>query len=64
MVKRLCVLFPDGSLSLISPQEGEAIATNGARRECALYNKGERDPLKLAQFGEIEINLMSFRLLR
>lgn len=64
MVKRLCVLYPDGSLNLMSPQDGDTLATIRARRECALYNKGERDPILLAQFGEIDVNLMSFKLLR
>jgi hypothetical protein len=64
MVKRLCVLYPDGSVSIMSPQDGEASATNRARRECAGYNKGERDLGNLAQFGEIDVDLMSFKLLR
>lgn len=64
MVKRLCVLFPDGSLNLMSNEEGEAVAHNRARRETNLYNKGERDPQKLAMFGEIQVDLMSFKELR
>lgn len=64
MVKRLCVLYPDGSVSIISPQDGEASATNRARRECAGYNKGERDLTKRAMIGEIAIDLMSFKELR
>lgn len=64
MVKRLCVLYPDGSLTIQSPQPGEATAVNRARRECIGYNKGERDDRKHAEFGEIEIDLMSFKLLR
>jgi hypothetical protein len=64
MVKRLCVLYPDGSVNIQSPQEGNAAAVNRARRECLGYNKGERDMTALAQFGEIEVDLMSFKLLR
>ena len=61
MVKRLCVLFPDGSLNLMSNEEGEAVALKRARRECTIYNKGERDPKALAMFGEIDVDLMSFK---
>lgn len=61
MVKRICVLFPDASLSIISGQRGDAHAVNEARDECARWNKGEKKPERLAQFGEIEIDLMSFK---
>jgi hypothetical protein len=64
MIKRLCVLYPDGSISIQSPQEGEAAAVNRARRECRGYNKGERDDRKHAAFGEIQIDLQSFKMLR
>ena len=64
MVKRLCVLYPDGALDLMTNQDGEAVATNKARSLCRLYNDGETDPLDLAQFGEIEVDLQSFKLLR
>jgi hypothetical protein len=61
MVKRHCILFPDGSLNLMSNEDGEARAINRARRETALYNKGETDPVKRAAFGAIQIDLMSFK---
>lgn len=64
MVKRLCVIYPDGAVDVMHNQDGEAIAINCARSLCDLYNRGERDPLKLAQFGEIDVNLMSFKMLR
>lgn len=61
MVKRIAILFPDASLTIVSGQEGEAAAVNQARRECALYNKRETNPNELASFGEIEIDLNSFK---
>lgn len=61
MVKRICVLFPDASLTIVSGQKGEAAAVIEARNECAMWNKGERKPERLAQFGEIEVDLMSFK---
>lgn len=65
MVKRLCVLYPDGSVSIMSLQDGNAASsTNRARRECLSYNKTARDATELAEFGEIDIDLMSFKLLR
>jgi len=64
MVKRLCVIYPDGSVSIQSPEDGEAVATNRARNECRGYNKYARPEDSLAQFGEIDINLMSFKELR
>lgn len=61
MVKRIAILFPDASLTIVSGQGGEAAAVIQARKECRLFNKGERDPKELAMFGEIEVNLMSFK---
>ena len=61
MVKRIAILFPDASLTIMSGQGGEAAAVIQARKETALFNKRERDPKQLAQFGEIEIDLMSFK---
>lgn len=61
MVKRMCVLFPDGSLNVMSNEKGEASARVAARRECQIWNKGEKDPSRLAMFGEIEVDLMSFK---
>lgn len=61
MVKRIAILFPDASLSIMSGQDGEVAAAAQARRECALFNKGERNKSELAQWGEIEIDLMSFK---
>ena len=61
MVKRIAIIFPDQSVSLMSPVDGEIAAVARARRETASFNKGERDPAELAQFGEIEVDLMSFK---
>jgi hypothetical protein len=61
MVKRFCVMFPDGSVSVMTHQDGEAAALARARRECKLFNKGERDKEAHATFGEIEISLTSYR---
>lgn len=61
MVKRIAILFPDASLTVMTGQDGEAAALVQARKECTLFNKGERDLTQRAMFGEIEINLMSFK---
>lgn len=61
MVKRYCVMFPDGSVNVMSHQDGEAAALSRARRECKLFNKGERDEAEKATFGEIEVSLTSYR---
>lgn len=61
MVKRIAILWPDASLSIISGRGSEASQISQARKETALFNKGERDPKELAMFGEIEISLMSFK---
>lgn len=59
MVKRICIIFPDQSLSIMAGSAAWAVIQ--ARKETAIFNKGEKDTIKLAQFGEIEIDLMSFR---
>jgi hypothetical protein len=61
VVKRVAVLFPDASLTIISGQKSEAAAVIEARNECKVWNKGERDPKRLAMFGEIEVDLGSFK---
>lgn len=61
MVKRIAIIFPDQSVSIMSPAGGEAEALARARRETKTFNKGERDVAELAQFGEIEVDLMSFK---
>lgn len=61
MVKRFCILFPDGSLTIVSRFDGEAASLGRARTECQLYNKGEKKKEHLAMIGEIEIDLMSFK---
>lgn len=61
MVKRMAILFPDASLSIISGQQSDAAQIIQARKECALFNKGEKNPKELAMFGEIEVDLMSFK---
>lgn len=61
MVKRIAIVFPDQSLTIISGVGGEAAAVIQARKETQRFNKGETDPRELAQFGEIEIDLMSFK---
>lgn len=61
MVKRFCVMFPDGSVNVQSNQDGESAALARARMECRMFNKGERDKQQHATFGEIEISLTSYR---
>ena len=61
MVKRYCVLFPDGSLNVHSNQNGDNAAAVEASRERDFYNKGERDPTKRAAYGLIDIDIVSFK---
>lgn len=61
MVKRIAIIFPDASVSIMAGAHDSAQAINQARRETRLFNRGETEPAKLAQFGEIEVDLMSFR---
>ena len=61
MVSRICIIFPDGSISIMANTEGEAAARVQASRETARFNKGESNPQARAQFGSIDIDLMSFR---
>lgn len=61
MVKRFCVMYPDGSVNVMSHQDGEDRALARARRECALFNKNERDKEAHATFGEIDVSLTSYR---
>lgn len=62
MVKRICIMFPDGSLS-VAPNDGrtENDLLAGVRREATLYNRGETDAKNKATIGAIEVDLMSFR---
>ena len=64
MVKRLCVLYPDGSLNLMSGSKSPADQVNEARLLRDGFNKGETDKAELASFGEIQVDLMSFKELR
>jgi hypothetical protein len=57
VAKRICIIFPDQSITLFSGSEGKALAA--ARHELAIWNKDPRQPK--AQMGEIEVDLMSFR---
>ncbi len=59
MAKRICIIFPDQSVTLFSAAEGEAKALALARSELAIWNKDPRQPR--AQMGEIEVDLMSFK---
>lgn len=61
MVKRIAVMFPDGSLNVISGQKSEAAALAEARAERDVWNKGEKDQRRLAAMGEIEVDLGSFK---
>lgn len=56
MVKRIAVVFPDGSINVVSGAKSEAQALHEARREKEVWNKGERDKSKHAM-----IDLNSFR---
>lgn len=60
-VKRIGILYPDASVMLMSGALSEATALAQARRECQIMNKGERDPQRLAKFGEIMVDLGSFK---
>lgn len=65
MVKRMCVLYPDGSINVVEGnQRSDAAQINEARKLCDGFNKGETDKAKLATFGQIEVDLMSFKELR
>lgn len=57
MAKRICVIFPDQSLTLFAGSEAAALSQ--ARHELAIWNKDPRQPK--AQMGEIEVDLMSFK---
>lgn len=59
MVKRICIIFPDQSLTICSPVGGEAKALAAARHELSVWNKDARQPK--AQMGEIEVDLGSFK---
>lgn len=61
MVKRICIIFPDGSVSIMAGAADKAEPLNQARRECSLFNRGERDVNETASFGEIDVDLMSFK---
>lgn len=61
MVKRICIIFPDGSLSIMAGAADRAEPLNQARRECAAFNRGEKDKTEKASFGEIDVDLMSFK---
>lgn len=60
MVKRICVLYPDGSLNVLSGNRGEQ-HLNEARAEERGYNKGETRQDEKALVGEIDVDLMSFK---
>lgn len=59
MVKRICVIFPDQSVTLFSNADGEAAALSRARDELKIWNRDKRQPP--AQMGEIDVDLMSFK---
>lgn len=61
MVKRICIIFPDGSLSIMPKMENEQQQLNAARDEARGFNRGEKNRSELAMIGEIEINLTSFK---
>lgn len=61
MVKRVAIIFPDGSLSIMPSSDGETNALAQAKRESDLYNKHERDKSKRAYFGVLDVDLTGFR---
>lgn len=61
MVKRICIQFPDGSLTITPRLENEQQELNMARDEARGFNRGEKNRSELAMVGEIEINLTSFK---
>jgi len=60
-VRRFCILYPDGSVMILPGNMGEGDALAQAREECRIMNKGERDPHRKASFGEITVDLVSFK---
>lgn len=62
MVTRLCVMYPDGSINLMkSAGRHPTEQKNEAREEARQFNRGETDAAKLATFGEIKVDLGSFK---
>lgn len=61
MVRKVCLIYADGSAMVYSHAGGENAALAQARGECAIVNKGERDPARRAQFGTMEIDFGSFK---
>lgn len=65
MAKRICVMFPDGSMEIMSHEgddPGHATEeANYARNVVKHFNKDEADAAQHARFGQIEVDLMSFK---
>lgn len=59
MVRRICIIFPDQSITVFSGAIGEGKALAQAREELKIWNKDTRQPP--AQMGEINVDLMSFK---
>lgn len=64
MVRRVCVIWPNGEIDVVSSEDGERAAENTARDLVEFFNKGARGANELAQFGTIEVDLMSFKEMR
>lgn len=60
-VKRICVMFPDGSINVYSGKVYPGQELNDARRERDNFNKLERNPRLHAAIGEIMVDLGSFK---
>lgn len=59
MVRRICTIFPDQSITIYSAADGEAAALAAARNDLKIWNRDPRAPKAL--MGEIDIDLMSFK---
>lgn len=60
MARRICIVYPDGSMTVFAA-ESEGAALAAGRHELKIYNRGQRDQTKKAQLGEIEVDFVSFR---
>ena len=60
-VKRICVMYPDGSVNIYSGKVYPGQELNDARRERDNFNKAERDKRHQAAVGEIMVDLMTFK---
>ncbi len=60
MVKKICVLYSDGSMNVLSGKRGEENAIAEARGEALVDNRHVKEQKDLARVGMIEVDLDSF----